>query len=112
MSFSMTKEAKARIKEILDKEEDINYVRIKVLSGGCSGFHYDVSLATDFNIKEDERFPVDDHDFSIGLIIDKKSFVFLNETTLDYSGNITAKSFKFLNPKASRTCGCGESFSA
>lgn len=83
-----------------------DYVRVGVKSGGCSGLSYDLHF--DKGHKEDDKV-FEDND--VKLIVDKKSFLYLIGTTLEYSGGLNGKGFVFNNPNAQRTCGCGESFS-
>jgi len=80
-------------------------LRIKVVGGGCSGLNYKMEF--------DE---IQDNDFkqvfsSFTLAVDPKSSIYLKGTTLDYSSGLEGKGFKFINPNATNTCGCGESFS-
>lgn len=83
-----------------------DYVRVGVKSGGCSGLSYDLSFDASVN-KDDKVF----EDNDIRIAVDKKSFLYLVGTTLEYSGGLNGKGFVFNNPNAQRTCGCGESFS-
>lgn len=83
-----------------------DYVRVGVKSGGCSGLSYEL----DFDNKVGETDKVfEDND--VRIIVDKKSFLYLVGTILEYSGGLNGKGFVFNNPNAQRTCGCGESFS-
>ncbi|MGB3151357.1 MAG: iron-sulfur cluster assembly accessory protein [Maribacter sp.] len=83
-----------------------DYVRVGVKSGGCSGLSYEL----DFDNKMTETDKVfEDND--VRIIVDKKSFLYLVGTVLEYSGGLNGKGFVFNNPNAQRTCGCGESFS-
>ncbi len=83
-----------------------DYVRVGVKSGGCSGLSYEL----DFDDKIGETDKVfEDND--IRIIVEKKSFLYLVGTVLEYSGGLNGKGFVFNNPNAQRTCGCGESFS-
>ncbi|MEN8858730.1 MAG: iron-sulfur cluster assembly accessory protein [Flavobacteriaceae bacterium] len=83
-----------------------DFVRVGVKSGGCSGLSYDL----DFDNKQLENDKVfEDND--VKIIVDKKSFLYLVGTTLEFSGGLNGKGFVFNNPNANRTCGCGESFS-
>ncbi|MDB4292905.1 iron-sulfur cluster assembly accessory protein [Maribacter sp.] len=83
-----------------------DYVRVGVKSGGCSGLSYEL----DFDNKMGETDKVfEDND--VRIIVDKKSFLYLVGTVLEYSGGLNGKGFVFNNPNAQRTCGCGESFS-
>ncbi len=83
-----------------------DYVRVGVKSGGCSGLSYELKF-DDKTADDDKVF----EDNSVRIIIDKKSFLYLVGTTLEYSGGLNGKGFVFNNPNAQRTCGCGESFS-
>lgn len=83
-----------------------DYVRVGVKSGGCSGLSYDLT----FDNKKEEKDKVFEEN-GIKIIVDKKSFLYLVGTVLEYSGGLNGKGFVFNNPNANRTCGCGESFS-
>ncbi len=101
--------AKKKVIELMkDDGFDVvtDFVRVGVKSGGCSGLSYDLTFDKS---KEDEDKVFEDND--VRIIVDKKSFLYLIGTTLEYSGGLNGTGFKFNNPNASRTCGCGESFS-
>lgn len=83
-----------------------DYVRVGVKSGGCSGLSYE--LRFDKQIGESDKVFEDN---AVRIIVDKKSFLYLVGTILEYSGGLNGKGFVFNNPNAQRTCGCGESFS-
>lgn len=83
-----------------------SFIRVGVHGGGCSGLMYDL----DFDHEEREGDKVFE-DNGVKIVVDKKSFLYLVGTTLDYSGGLNGKGFVFSNPNADRTCGCGESFS-
>ena len=83
-----------------------DYVRVGVKSGGCSGLSYDLKFD---NLKGSEDKIYEDN--GVKIIVDNKSFLYLIGTTLEFSGGLNGKGFVFNNPNASRTCGCGESFS-
>ena len=102
---------KARMKAIELMSEDgydasKDYIRVGVKSGGCSGLSYDLS----FDNEEKENDKVFENN-NIKIIVDKKSFLYLVGTELDYSGGLNGAGFVFKNPNANRTCGCGERFS-
>ncbi len=101
--------AKEKISSLM-KEDGMDiandYVRVGVKSGGCSGLSYELKF--DKNKDEKDQLFVDN---GVKIIVDKKSFLYLVGTTLEYSGGLNGKGFIFNNPNAQRTCGCGESFS-
>jgi len=82
------------------------FIRVGVEGGGCSGLSY--KLEFDNQMKDgDQAF----EDKGIKVVVDRKSFLYLVGTELEYTGGLNGKGFVFNNPNASRTCGCGESFS-
>lgn len=83
-----------------------DYVRVGVKSGGCSGLSYELKF--DKEIGENDKVFEDNN---IKIAVEKKSFLYLAGTILEYSGGLNGKGFVFNNPNAQRTCGCGESFS-
>ena len=83
-----------------------DYIRVGVKSGGCSGLSYDLDFDKEMQ-EEDKVF----EDNGVKIIVDKKSFLYLVGTVLEYSGGLNGTGFVFNNPNAQRTCGCGESFS-
>ncbi|MEO9893645.1 iron-sulfur cluster assembly accessory protein [Aurantibacter sp.] len=83
-----------------------DYVRVGVKSGGCSGLSYELDFDREMS-ETDKVF----EDNDVRIVVDKKSFLYLVGTTLEYSGGLNGKGFVFNNPNAQRTCGCGESFS-
>ena len=83
-----------------------DFVRVGVKSGGCSGLSYELKF--DHALNEDDKLFEDQN---VKLAVNKKSFLYLVGTTLEYSGGLNGKGFVFNNPNANRTCGCGESFS-
>jgi len=105
--IKVSETAKKRIAQLKSQEGngEGNHIRVSVKGGGCSGLMYDLSF--DSTVKDsDEIF--EDNDVSI--LVDKKSLLYLLGTTLDFSDGLNGKGFQFINPNASRTCGCGESF--
>jgi len=99
--------AKSKIGEIRQSEgltEDF-FVRVSVTSGGCSGLSYSMDF-------DNESQPNDQifEDNDVKVVTDLKSFLYLCNSTLEFSGGLNGKGFFFNNPNAARTCGCGESF--
>lgn len=99
--------AKAKV-DSLRKETDLTeeyFLRVSVVGGGCSGLSYKLDF-------DNESQPNDQvfEDKGIKLVTDLKSFLYLCDTTLDFSDGLNGKGFHFINPNASRSCGCGESF--
>ncbi len=82
------------------------FVRVGVESGGCSGLSYKL----DFDEKQKSEDKLIEEN-GVKILVDKKSYLYLVGTTLNYSGGLNGKGFVFENPNANRTCGCGESFS-
>lgn len=106
--INVTDKAKDRIFALRSEEghsADHN-IRVAVKGGGCSGLMYDLLFDQELTAS-DEIF----EDKGVKVIVDKKSMLYLLGTTLDFSDGLNGKGFQFINPNASRTCGCGESFS-
>jgi iron-sulfur cluster assembly protein len=100
--------AKVKIASLMQEEGttiENSFVRVGVESGGCSGLSYKLSF--DQSQNENDRIFEDN---GVRILVDKKSFLYLVGTTLEYSGGLNGKGFVFNNPNAQRTCGCGESF--
>jgi iron-sulfur cluster assembly protein len=99
--------ASERVKEILHAEgKGVDYfVRISVQGGGCSGLSYDIKF--DNQISSDDQFF---EDKGIKLCTDLMSFLYVCNSTLEFSEGLNGKGFHFTNPNAARTCACGESF--
>jgi iron-sulfur cluster assembly protein len=105
----VTDNAKQQIETIREKNtalDDSYFVRVSVTSGGCSGLSYNMDFDNESQ-PEDQIF----EDKGVKVVTDLKSFLYLFDSTLDFSGGLDGKGFHFTNPNASRTCGCGESFS-
>ncbi|MDT0558587.1 iron-sulfur cluster assembly accessory protein [Ichthyenterobacterium sp. W332] len=101
--------AKNKVVQLMSEDgfnPSTDYVRVGVKSGGCSGLSYDLKF-DNAQIEGDKVF----EDNGVKIIVDKKSFLYLIGTTLEYSGGLNGSGFVFNNPNANRTCGCGESFS-
>jgi iron-sulfur cluster assembly protein len=99
--------AKEKISELKQESSltEEHFVRVSVTSGGCSGLSYNLDF-DDSSLPDDQVF----EDNGIKVVTDLKSFLYLCNTTLEFSGGLNGKGFFFNNPNAARTCGCGESF--
>jgi|TARA_R110000824_G_scaffold12623_10_gene55386 iron-sulfur cluster assembly protein len=105
----ITESAAKQISKLIKKEgADANGVRVSVQGGGCSGLSYKLDLESE----EREGDRVYEAKEEIKLYVDKKSFLFLVGTILDWSDGLNGKGFEFTNPNATSTCGCGSSFAA
>lgn len=107
-AISVTDKASQRVKQLMQESnygEDY-FLRVSVVGGGCSGLSYKLDF-------DNQSTPGDQvfEDNGVKVVTDLKSFLYLVNTTLDYSEGLNGKGFYFNNPNASRTCGCGESFS-
>lgn len=109
-AITISKRALQRIEEIR-AEKNIPkdaYLKVSVVSGGCSGLTYDLDFATNHQPGEQDQIFEQD---GIKVLVDMRSFLYLAGTELDYTSGFDGKGFHFHNPNASRTCSCGESFS-
>ena len=105
----ITPAATTRLKEVASREGvsfDDQFLRVAVVSGGCSGLTYD--LGWDTTLQEKDRVVSED---VFRVVMDLKSYLYLDGTTLDFSDGLEGQGFHFHNPQAARTCACGESFS-
>ena len=105
--ITVTESAKEQAIKLMNEEKLTNpFIRVGVKGGGCSGLSYDLSF--------DDKLDEGDQEFEdkgVKIVCDRKSFLYLFGTELDYSGGLNGKGFTFNNPNTSRSCGCGESFS-
>ena len=106
--ISVSENAQKQVVNLIKNEgySPDSFIRVGVKSGGCSGLSYELKFDTELK-PEDKVF----EDNGVKVVVDKKSILYLVGTTLDYQGGLNGKGFNFINPNASRTCGCGESFS-
>ena len=108
-AIKITSVAREKILSIMELDQNSNiYLRIGIKQGGCSGMSYFMNFESKKNILEtDEIFNYD----KIKLVCDVKSLLYLYGLSLDYSDKLVGGGFKFINPNATQTCGCGQSFS-
>lgn len=108
MDIALTDRALAKIREIAHEEAidlEATMLRIAVVPGGCSGLTYD--LGWDTTQQDTDRIlEVDD----VRVVLDKKSYLYVDGSELDFTEGLEGQGFHFLNPQAARTCACGESF--
>ena len=110
MSVAITERAATEVKRILQeqKAENGTALRVGVAGGGCSGFSYSLGLDASFDEKLDSRREI----HGVSVVVDKKSALFLDGTTIDFYDGIDKRGFTFDNPNAVKSCGCGQSFQA
>lgn len=105
--IKLTKKAGDRVKKIIsEKEKKPIGLQVGVRGGGCSGFSYYLNFSYEIN-ERDKKIESQ----GISIFIDKKSYLYLMGTEIDFIDDLNQSGFKFENPNAKRTCGCGESFS-
>lgn len=108
MNFKLTERAVKEIKHIMeDQELKDNYVRAGVRGGGCSGFQHLFTLDEEYKEGKDTLIEQD----GLKIVIDNKSALYLDGTTVDFHDELNKRGFSFSNPNAKTTCGCGSSFS-
>ena len=108
MALAMTETAVKQVKQLMEAQNLQNvYLRMGVKGGGCSGLSYSLEFDNELG-PHDKKFDID----GVQVVCDKKSYLYLNGTTLDYVMQGLTGGFTFVNPQAKSTCGCGTSFSA
>lgn len=109
MGVTVTEKAAKEVQRFIEDGdyEGEAFLRISVAGGGCSGFNYGLNIATDFDEANDNHTI----QHGVKVVVDKKSDLFLDGTTVDYYEGIEQRGFQFHNPQAKKTCGCGNSFS-
>ncbi len=105
--ITMTPGAIAKVKSILAERNEEMGLRIAVVGGGCSGFQYQMSLDKEPRV-DDEILDME----GLKVYVDNRSLLYLNGTKVDYVDGLNGSGFKFDNPNAKASCGCGESFDA
>jgi iron-sulfur cluster assembly protein len=110
MAIVLTEKAASEVKRIMDdqKLEEGTVLRVGVTGGGCSGFSYALGFDKQFDEKVDSRFEY----HGVPVVVDKKSALYLDGTTVDFFDGIEKRGFTFDNPNAVKSCGCGSSFQA
>jgi iron-sulfur cluster assembly accessory protein len=109
MSVVLTEKAAAEVKRIMEAQHYSEHVlRVGVAGGGCSGFSYSLGFSQDYDEKVDARAEF----HGVPVVVDKKSALYLDGTTIDFYEGIDRRGFTFDNPNAVKSCGCGSSFQA
>ena len=105
--ITVTEKAIAKIRDMMRKQQmESGGLRVGVIGSGCSGMSYKLDFETQVR-PQDQVLERE----GVKVIVDPKSLQFLEGTTLDFSDGLNGRGFVFINPKATRTCGCGSSFS-
>jgi iron-sulfur cluster assembly protein len=105
--LTLTPAAVEKVKAILTERGEEGGLRIAVVGGGCSGFQYQMSLDKEAG-SEDQIIDQD----GLKVFVDARSMPYLSGTKVDYVDGLSGSGFKFENPNAQSSCGCGESFNA
>ncbi len=110
MAISLTERAAGEVKRIMQdqKVETEMFLRVGVTGGGCSGFSYALQFDKAYDEKADSRYDI----HGVPVVVDKKSALYLDGTTVDFYEGLEKRGFTFENPNAVRSCGCGSSFQA
>jgi iron-sulfur cluster assembly protein len=109
MAVGLSANASKQVKQLKEAQNlpETVFLRMGVKGGGCSGMSYNLEFDTEMG-PHDKAFEID----GIKVVVDKKSYLYLNGTTLDYVQQGLTGGFTFVNPNAKSSCGCGTSFSA
>ena len=107
MSVVITEKAAKEIQRTMEEQDRKEAsLRVGVSSGGCNGYNYVLVFDEEYDIDNDQK----SEQHGVTVVVDKKSALFLDGTTVDFIDGIDKRGFHFSNPKAARTCGCGSSF--
>lgn len=111
--ITLSDKAVAELKRVISEKDSSNedmYLRVSIEGGGCSGFQYNLGFIGQkgYDENKDSKYEQD----GITIVVDRKSSLYIDGTTLDWYEDLVKKGFKFNNPNAQKTCGCGSSFSA
>ena len=110
MAVLLSERAAAEVKRVLvdQKLEPETMLRVGVAGGGCSGFQYSLGFDKAYDTKLDSKYEY----HGVTVVVDKKSALYLDGTTVDFYDGLEKRGFTFENPNAQKTCGCGSSFQA
>jgi len=109
-AIDLTEKAASEVKRIMEdpRFEEGTVLRVGVSGGGCSGFSYKLAFDNAVNEDQDSRFEC----HGVPVVVDKKSALYLEGTTVDFYEGVERRGFTFENPNAVKSCGCGSSFQA
>ena len=110
MTIALTERAAQEVKKIMGEQNfaESTVLRVGVRGGGCSGFQYALGFDQQSDVEADARY--DCH--GVTIVVDKKSALYLDGTTVDFYDGLEKRGFTFENPNAVKSCGCGSSFQA
>ena len=110
MAITITEKAAQEVKRIMEEQkfDEGTVLRVGVSGGGCSGFSYALGFDKAFDEKADASYEF----HGIQVVVDRKSALYLDGTTVDFYEGLEKRGFTFDNPNAVKTCGCGSSFQA
>jgi iron-sulfur cluster assembly protein len=111
MPILISEKAASEIKKIVKEQglpDDQTRLRVGVKGGGCSGFSYMLDLTEEPKGEMDEEMDCN----GVKILVDMKSYLYLNGTEIDFKDEVMGRGFVFKNPNATSSCGCGSSFSA
>lgn len=102
----LTEPAGAKVRSLVAREQQGDYLRVAISGGGCNGLSYKLRFA-----REPRKGDILVRSAGVPVIVDPKTALYLKGTVLDFSNKLIAGGFKFSNPNAKASCSCGESFS-
>ena len=110
MAITLTPRAAEEVKKIMadQKLDEQTVLRVGVSGGGCSGFMYKLAFDKQFDAAADSKY----EQHGVPIVVDKKSALYLDGTTVDFFDGLEKRGFTFENPNAVKSCGCGSSFQA
>jgi len=110
MAVSITEKAAAEVAKVKTSQEydELYFLRVGVVGGGCSGFSYSLKFENEFDEATDNRYT----QHGVDVVVDKKSALYLDGTVIDWQDELHQRGFTFKNPNAVKSCGCGSSFQA
>jgi iron-sulfur cluster assembly protein len=110
MAIMLTESAAQQVRKFKEENQcgDETFLRIGVAGGGCSGFSYTLQFDESYDATKDSKY----HQHGVDVVVDKKSALYLDGTTVDWYHSLEKQGFTFDNPNAVKSCGCGSSFQA